>query len=87
MKKQILANLNSIERAKTFAAAVSLLTCEVDVCSGRYVVDGKSLLGLFSLNLSEPVQVVAYGTEEELEAFDQKIAPFVTEEEQSADGK
>ena len=53
--------------------------CEVDVLSGRYVVDGKSIMGLFSLDLSQPVKVEVRGVEEEREAFFRSLAPFAAE--------
>ena len=67
MKNQFWMNLNSIEKAKDFADIAASVSCEVDVCSGRYLVDGKSLLGLFSVDLSKPVRVIVHGTEEDLE--------------------
>ena len=36
--------------------------CEVDVLSGRYVIDAKSIMGLFSLDLSHPVKVEVHGS-------------------------
>ena len=67
VKNQFWINLNSIERAKDFADLIASVPCDVDACSGRYVVDGKSLLGLFSLDLSKPVRVVVQGTDEDVE--------------------
>lgn len=81
MKKQLWANLNSIDKAKDFAALASLMRCEIDVCSGRYVVDAKSVLGLFSVDLSVPVEVVVHGTPEEVEEFTEKCKPFLVPEE------
>ncbi|MCD7946173.1 MAG: HPr family phosphocarrier protein [Clostridiales bacterium] len=79
MKKQIWANLNSIDTVKEFVTVASQMSCEIDVCSGRYVVDGKSILGLFSIDLSNPVEVVVQGTSEELETFDRLSAKFQVE--------
>ena len=81
MRKQLWANLNSIDKAKDFAALASLMPCEIDVCSGRYVVDAKSVLGLFSVDLSVPVQVVVHGTPEEIEEFTTKCQSFLVPEE------
>ena len=50
-------SLSSIEDVRQFVNAASRCPCEVDVCSGRYVIDAKSIMGLFSLDLSKPVRV------------------------------
>ncbi|MGM9538166.1 MAG: HPr family phosphocarrier protein [Candidatus Onthomonas sp.] len=81
MRKQLWANLNSIDKAKDFASLASLMPCEIDVCSGRYVVDAKSILGLFSIDLSVPVEIVIHGTPEEVEEFTQKCQKFLVAEE------
>lgn len=49
--------LEKICNIKTFTSAAMKMPCDIDVTSGRYKVDGKSLMGLFSLNLSQPVTV------------------------------
>ncbi|MCD8047581.1 MAG: HPr family phosphocarrier protein [Clostridiales bacterium] len=79
MKRQIWANLNSIDTVKEFVAVASQMGCEIDVCSDRYVVDGKSILGLFSIDLSNPVEVVVQGTPKEIEQFDQMSKRFQVE--------
>ena len=54
--------LSSIDDVKHFVDAASRCPCEVDVLSGRYVINAKSIMGLFSLDLSQPVQVEVHGT-------------------------
>lgn len=49
--------LEKISNIKIFTSAAMKMPCDIDVTSGRYKVDGKSLMGLFSLNLSKPVTV------------------------------
>lgn len=49
--------LNSINDVKDFVNIVSRCDFEVDLISGRYVVDAKSIMGIFSLDLSKPIQV------------------------------
>ena len=61
--------LSSISDVKRFVDAATRVPCDIDVCSGRYTVNGKSIMGLFSIDLSEPVQVTFHGTEEEAAAF------------------
>ena len=50
-------NINNIEAVKGFCKACNNLDCEVTVTSGRYSVDGKSIMGIFSLDLSENLLV------------------------------
>ncbi len=59
--------LGTIERVKNFVNAVTRLDCDVDIVSGRYVIDAKSIMGIFSADLSKPVDVRihAEGTEAE----------------------
>ena len=50
-------NLNSIEKVKTFSKEVNSLSGLLKVTDGIFTVDGKSILGLFSLNLTNPVSI------------------------------
>lgn len=50
-------NLNSIEKVKTFCKKVNNLSGLLKVTDGVFTVDGKSILGLFSLNLTNPVTI------------------------------
>lgn len=49
--------LNSISDVKNFVSAANEIPCDVVVSSGMYIVDGKSILGLFSLDLSKDVML------------------------------
>ncbi len=53
-------SLNSSTSAKDFVNAVSKYSYDVDLTSGRYVVDAKSIMGIFSLDLSKPICVEAH---------------------------
>lgn len=66
--------LSSINDVKDFVNIVSKYDFDVDLTSGRYVVDAKSIMGIFSLDLSKPIKVEVHseGCEEfiaELEKF------------------
>lgn len=62
-------NLNSVESVKEFYNASNRLIGDVFVQSGRYIIDGKSIMGIFSLDLSKPVQV-SFETEPSKEDFE-----------------
>lgn len=49
--------LNSINDVKNFVNTVSKYDYEIDLTSGRYVVDAKSIMGIFSLDLSKPIKM------------------------------
>lgn len=49
--------LVSIDDVKCFAEAANKLPCDVEVSSGRYIVNGKSILSLFGLDLSKDVML------------------------------
>ena len=49
--------LSSINDVKNFVNIVSRFDYDIDLASGRYVVDAKSIMGIFSLDLSKPIAV------------------------------
>ena len=49
--------LNSIIDVKEFVNIVNKCSCDIDLSSSRYVVDAKSIMGIFSLDLSKPIKV------------------------------
>lgn len=55
-------NLNSVEKVKDFVEITSRMEEEIDLISGRFVIDAKSIMGIFSLDLSKPIQVKVVGT-------------------------
>lgn len=57
--------LNSIDKVKDFVKLMSNVEDNIDLVSGRYIVDAKSLLGIFSLDLSKPIKVEFNGSTNE----------------------
>lgn len=55
--KSIKISLEATQRVKEFVAITQAAECEIQVKCGKYVVDGKSILGIFSLDLTEPLTV------------------------------
>ena len=51
-------DLSYVDRVKQFVKLAQDSPCEVSVISGKFVVDGKSILGVFSLDLTSPVEVI-----------------------------
>ncbi len=52
--------LGAIADVKEFVNIVSTCDYDVDLASGRYAVDAKSIMGIFSLDLSNPIELTAH---------------------------
>ena len=48
--KTVKISLNSIDKVKAFVNEISKFDCDFDLVSGRYVIDAKSIMGIFSLD-------------------------------------
>lgn len=68
--------LGSINDVKDFVNTVSRFDFDVDLISGRYIVDAKSIMGIFSLDLSKPIAVKVHA--DNADEFISKIESFVT---------
>lgn len=64
--KTVSISLNSIDRVKSFVNDITKFDAEFDLVSGRYVIDAKSIMGIFSLDLSKPIDLNVH-TETELD--------------------
>ncbi|HHW49847.1 MAG TPA: HPr family phosphocarrier protein [Clostridiaceae bacterium] len=67
--------LRSITDVKDFVNIVNKYDFDVDLTSGRYVVDGKSIMGIFSLDLSKPIKVDVHS--DDCEKFIEEIKSFI----------
>ena len=52
--------LSSIEAVRNFVDVVRKYDCEIDLSSGRYLVDAKSIMGIFSLDLMNPIKLTVH---------------------------
>lgn len=70
--KQVQISLNSIDKVKSFVNDITRFDCDFDLVSGRYVIDAKSIMGIFSLDLSKPIDLHIHsenGADDVLEAL------------------
>ncbi len=74
--KTVQISLNSIDKVKAFVNTVTQFDYDFDLISGRYVIDAKSIMGIFSLDLSKPIDLAIHA-EEELEAILEVIKPYL----------
>ena len=72
-------SLHSINDVKQFVTSASMMRVDIDVISGRYTVDAKSILGLCSLDLDKPVLVRVYGEDADGQSFRGAVEKLVTE--------
>ena len=76
--KTVKISLNSIDKVKSFVNDLTKFDTDFDLISGRYVIDAKSIMGIFSLDLSRPIDlnILAEGDTEEILAV---LAPYIVE--------
>ena len=75
---KLTVNIVSMQDADKFNKLCSKFDCDMDLQSGKYYVDAKSLLVLFSLDLSKPL-VLNAGTDDE-QKIKETFADFIREE-------
>ena len=67
--------LSSINDVKNFVNIVSRFDYDIDLASGRYIVDAKSIMGIFSLDLSKPITVEIHN--ENCEDLLEQLKPYI----------
>lgn len=72
--KSIQISLQMATQVKKFVSLVQDYSFEIDLRSDRYVVDAKSILGIFSLDLSKPINVEIHASEKQAAECDKLIA-------------
>ncbi len=73
--KSFNVSLKSINAVKDFVNIVNKYDFDVDLTSGRYVVDAKSIMGIFSLDLAKPIKVDVYS--DDCEKFCEEIKSII----------
>ncbi len=63
--KQVKIALTTIPQVQNFVNTIYRFSSEADLSSGKYVVDAKSIMGIFSLNLLAPVTLTVNGADED----------------------
>lgn len=75
--KSYKVQLLSIVDVKNFVNIVNKFEFDVDLVSGRYVVDAKSLMGIFSLDLSKPITMRVYT--EDTQIVEKELKEFLVD--------
>ena len=77
--KTVQISLNSIEKVKSFVNAITQFHFDFDLISGRYVIDAKSIMGIFSLDLSKPIELAIHA-ETDLDKIMEVIKPYLLDQ-------
>lgn len=68
--------LDSIDKVKAFVNEISKYDTDFDLVSGRYVIDAKSIMGIFSLDLSKPIDLNIHASDN-IDTILAAVSPFI----------
>ena len=74
--KTVKISLNSIDKVKSFVNDITRFDYDFDLISGRYVIDAKSIMGIFSLDLSKPIDLNNHA-ESGLDEVMETLKPYI----------
>lgn len=74
--KTVRISLNSIDKVKSFVNDLTKFDIDFDLVSGRYVIDAKSIMGIFSLDLSKPIDLNIHA-EASIDEILEILSPYI----------
>ncbi len=74
--KSVKISLNSIDKVKSFVNDIAKFDAEFDLVSGRYVIDAKSIMGIFSLVFSQPIDLNIHAEGDDSEIM-KALEPYI----------
>ena len=74
--KTVQISLNSIDKVKSFVNKITKFDYDFDLVSGRYVIDAKSIMGIFSLDHSKPIDLNIHA-EDDSDVILQALKPYI----------
>ena len=74
--KTVTISSNSIDKVKAFVNDITKFDSDFDLVSGRYVIDAKSIMGIFSLDLSKPIDLNIH-SEDDVNAILDVLKPYL----------
>ena len=79
--KTVQISLNSIDKVKSFVTDITKFDYDFDLVSGRYVIDAKSIMGIFSIDLSRELTLkIKSDNIDECKEIKEKLKEFIVEE-------
>ena len=76
--KTVQISVNSIDKVKSFVNDLTKYDYDFDLVSGRYVIDAKSIMGIFSLDLSKPIDLNIHA-DDNMDAIMETLKPYLIE--------
>ena len=76
--KTVRVCLDSIDKVKGFVNDISRFNTDFDLISGRYVIDAKSIMGIFSLDISKPIELTIHESDE-IDEILKALQPYVVD--------
>ncbi len=75
--KTVDISLNSIDKVKSFVNDISKFDFDFDLVSGRYVIDAKSIMGIFSLDLSKPITLNVHADDASIDSIMEVLKQYL----------
>ena len=75
--KTVSISLDSIEKVKSFVNTISKYNFDFDLVSGRYVIDAKSIMGIFSLDLTKPIDLNIHADAGRMDEIVNALTPYI----------
>ncbi len=75
---EAMIRLNTVQDIRTFVETVTMTEIEVDLASQRYVVDAKSIMGIYSLDLLNPIKMIVHS--DDCPELMEKLSRFIVKE-------
>ena len=75
--KTVSISLNSIEKVKSFVNEIAKFKCNFDLISGNYIIDAKSIMGIFSLDLSKQLHLNIHAEDNKLSEILEALKPYM----------
>ena len=76
--KTVHISLNSIDKVKAFVNEITKFDNDFDLVSGRYVIDAKSIMGIFILDLSKPIELNIH-SESNVDEILEALTPYIVD--------
>ena len=76
--KTVHISLNSIDKVNAFVNEITKFDNDFDLVSGRYVIDAKSIMGIFSLDLSKPIELNIH-SESNVDEILEALTPYIVD--------
>ena len=74
--KTVKISLNSVDKVKSVVNDITKFDYDFDLVSGRYVIDAKSIMGIFSLDLSKPIDLNIHA-DDNVEEIMEMLKPYL----------